>query len=136
VATNNKDFVVKQGIKVATGVTFPDNSVQTTAFTGSAITVGSSFPGSPSSGQMHLDTNTNRVYYYYSSSWYAMANYDDTSTVVNHTHFTGIDENGSVKDIYQYNGNGVSLPALMGTALDGGAPGSTYTITIDGGAAA
>jgi hypothetical protein len=136
VATNNRDFVVKQGIKIATGVTFPDNSVQTTAFTGSAITVGSSFPSSPSNGQMHLDTNSNRVYYYYSSSWYAMANYDDTSTVVNHTHFTGIDEDGSVKDIYQYNGNGVSLPSLMGTTLNGGAPGSTYTITVDGGTAA
>ena len=59
--TNNKDFVVKQGIKVATGVTFPDNSVQTTAFTGSAITVGSTFPVSPSNGAMHLDTNTNRI---------------------------------------------------------------------------
>ena len=135
-ATNNRDFVVKQGIKVATGVTFPDNSVQTTAFTGSSLTVGSSFPGSPSNGQMHLDTNTNRVYYYYSSSWYAMANYDDTATVANHNHYTGLNEDGSVKDVYQYNGNGVSLPALMGTSIDAGGPGSTYTTTIDGGTAA
>lgn len=135
-ATNNRDFVVKQGIKVATGVTFPDNSVQTTAFTGTAITVGSSFPASPSNGQMHLDTNSNRVYYYYSNAWYAMANYDDTATVANHNHYNGVNEDGSVKDIYQYNGNGVSIPALMGTALDGGVPGSTYTVTIDGGAAA
>lgn len=132
----NRDFVVKQGIKVANGITFSDNSVQTTAFTGSSITVGSSFPNNPSNGQMHLDTNTNRVYYYYSSSWYAMANYDDTATVANHNHYTGLDQDGSVKDVYQYNGNGVVLPALMGTALDGGAPSSTYTITIDGGTAA
>ena len=67
-ATTDRDFVVKQGLKVATGVTFPDNSVQTTAFTGSVITVGSSFPVSPSNGAMHLDTNTNRIYYYYSSN--------------------------------------------------------------------
>jgi len=31
VTTNNKDFVVRQGLKVATGVTFPDGTVQTTA---------------------------------------------------------------------------------------------------------
>jgi len=57
VATTNRDFVIKQGIKVATGVTFPDNTVQTTAFTGSVISVGSTFPVSPSNGAMHLDTN-------------------------------------------------------------------------------
>ena len=132
-ATNNKDFVVKQGIKVATGVTFPDNSIQTTAFTGSSLTVGSSFPESPSNGQMHLDTNTNRVYYYYSSFWYAMANYDDTATVADHTHNSA----GFIDSIYQYQGNGASLPALMGTSLDGGGPATiSFTSLIDGGSAA
>lgn len=134
--TTNKDFVVKQGLKVATGVTFPDNSVQTTAFTGSAITVASSFPGSPSSGAMHLDTNTNRIYYYYNSTWSAIANYDDTSTVVDHNHYTGIDESGFIKDVYQYQGNGVSGPWL-GTSLDGGTPAtSSFASVIDGGTAA
>ena len=131
-ATNNKDFVVKQGIRVATGVTFSDNSVQTTAFTGSAITVGSSFPGSPSSGAMHLDTNTNRIYYYYSSTWYAMANYDDTASVTDHNH----NADGFVDNVYQYNGNGVSGPWL-GTSLDGGTPATTsFASVIDGGSAA
>jgi hypothetical protein len=132
VATNNKDFVVKQGIKVATGVTFPDNSVQTTAFTGSAITVGSSFPASPSSGAMHLDTNTNRIYYYYSSTWYAMANYDDTASVTDHNH----NADGFVDSVYQYSANGVSGPWL-GTSLDGGTPAtSSFASIIDGGTAA
>jgi hypothetical protein len=132
VTTNNKDFVVRQGLKVATGVTFSDNSVQTTAFTGSAITVGSTFPVSPSNGAMHLDTNTNRIYYYYSSTWYAMANYDDTATVADHTH----DEAGFVDSIYQYQGNGPVGP-WIGTSLDGGSPATTsFTMTIDGGAAA
>ena len=131
-ATNNKDFVVKQGLKVATGVTFPDNSVQTTAFTGSAITVGSSFPGSPSNGAMHLDTNTNRIYYYYSSTWYAMANYDDTASVTDHNH----NAEGFVDSIYQYQGNGVTGPWL-GTTLDGGTPATTsFASVIDGGSAA
>ena len=131
-ATNNKDFVVKQGLKVATGVTFPDNSVQTTAFTGSAITVGSSFPGSPSSGAMHLDTNTNRIYYYYNSTWSAIANYDDTASVTDHNH----NAEGFVGDIYQYQGNGVTGPWL-GTTLDGGTPATTsFASVIDGGSAA
>jgi hypothetical protein len=132
VATNNRDFVVKQGIKVATGVTFPDNSVQTTAFTGSAITVGSSFPVSPSSGAMHLDTNTNRIYYYYSNTWYAMANYDDTASVTDHNH----NADGFVDSVYQYSANGVSGPWL-GTSLDGGTPAtSSFASIIDGGTAA
>jgi hypothetical protein len=37
VTTNNKDFVVKQGIKVATGVTFPDGTVQQTAYLGGSL---------------------------------------------------------------------------------------------------
>jgi hypothetical protein len=132
VATNNKDFVVKQGLKVATGVTFPDNSVQTTAFTGSAITVGSSFPGSPASGAMHLDTNTNRIYYYYNSTWSAIANYDDTASVTDHNH----NADGFVDNVYQYTGNGVSGPWL-GTSLDGGTPATTsFASVIDGGSAA
>ena len=131
-ATTDKDFVVKQGLKVATGVTFPDNTVQTTAFTGSAITGGSSFPVSPSNGAMHLDTNTNRIYYYYNSTWYAMANYDDTSGVTDHTH----NVDGFVEDIYQYQGNGPVGPWL-GTSLDGGTPATTsFTSVIDGGTAA
>ena len=131
-ATTDKDFVVKQGLKVATGVTFPDNTVQTTAFTGSAITVGASFPVSPSNCAMHLDTNTNRIYYYYNSTWYAMANYDDTSSVTDHTH----NSDGFVEDIYQYQGNGPVGPWL-GTALDGGTPATTsFTSVIDGGSAA
>ena len=130
--TNNKDFVVKQGLKVATGVTFPDNSVQTTAFTGSAITVGSTFPVSPSNGAMHLDTNTNRIYYYYSSTWYAMANYDDTASVTDHNH----NADGFVQDVYTYQGNGPVGPWL-GTSLDGGSPATTsFTMVISGGGAA
>jgi hypothetical protein len=132
VATTNKDFVVKQGLKVAAGVTFPDNTVQTTAFTGSVITVGSSFPVSPSNGAMHLDTNTNRIYYFYNSAWSALANYDDTSSVTDHTH----NSDGFVEDIYQYQGNGPVGPWL-GTALDGGTPATTsFTSVIDGGSAA
>lgn len=132
-ATTNKDFVVKQGLKVATGITFSDNTVQTTAYTGSVITVGPSFPVEPSNGSMHLDTNTNRIYYFYISTWYALANYDDTSSVTDHTHNPTTD---FVEYIYQYQGNGPSGP-LLGTTIDGGSPATTsFTSVIDGGSAA
>jgi hypothetical protein len=133
VATTDKDFVVKQGIKVATGVTFPDNSVQTTAYTGSPLTVGSTFPVSPSNGAMHLDTVTSKIYYYYNSEWNPLANYDDTVSILDHTHNAA----GFVNNTYPYNGNGVTLPAFIWENLDGGSPSTTsFTATIDGGAAA
>lgn len=132
-ATTNKDFVVKQGLRVATGVTFPDNSVQTTAFTGSVVTVGSTFPVSPSSGALHLDTATLKIYYYYNSQWTPLANYDDTVSVLDHTHDSG----GFVDSTYPYNGNGVTLPAFIWENLDGGSPSTTsFTSVIDGGTAA
>jgi hypothetical protein len=106
VATNNRDFVVKQGIKIATGVTFPDNSVQTTAFTGSTLTVGSTFPGSPSNGQLFLYTVTERIYYYLNSEWNPIATYLDAQ--------------------YEYDGNGTTYPTLF-ASLNGGAPNTTFT---------
>jgi hypothetical protein len=86
VATSNKDFVVKQGIRVATGVTFPDNTVQTTAFTGTSITVGNTFPVSPSEGQLFLYSITERVYYYLNNQWNAIATTDDSNELQNHIH--------------------------------------------------
>jgi len=114
VATTNKDFVVKAGLKVATGVTFPDNSVQTTAFTGGGLTVGSSFPESPTNGDLFLYTVTERIYYYYNSEWNPLASYLDAQR--------------------EYDGNGVIYPTLF-AKLDGGTPTSTYDAlpTADGG---
>ncbi len=110
-ATNNKDFVVKQGIKVATGVTFPDNTVQNTA----ALTVGSTFPVSPSNGQLFLYTVTERIYYYLNGEWNPIATYFDAQ--------------------YEYDGNGMTYPTLFAT-LNGGAPNTTFTNALpsaDGG---
>jgi hypothetical protein len=81
---------------------------------------------------MHLDTNTNRIYYYYDSVWSAMANYDDTASVTDHNH----NADGFVQDVYEYQGNGPVGPWL-GTALDGGTPATTsFAMVIDGGSAA
>ena len=105
-ATTDRDFVVKAGLKVATGVTFPDNSVQTTAFTGNALTVGSTFPVSPSNGNLFLYTVTERIYYYYNGEWNPIATYLDAQS--------------------QYDGNGITYPTLY-ALLDGGSPSTVFT---------
>ena len=104
-ATTNKDFVVKAGLKVATGVTFPDNSVQTTAFTGNALTVGSTFPVSPSNGNLFLYTVTERIYFYYDGEWVPIATYLDAQS--------------------EYDGNGITYPTLF-AKLDGGSPSTVF----------
>lgn len=114
--TTNKDFAVKQGIRVATGVTFPDNSVQTTAYTGqgATLTVGTTFPESPSNGQLFLYTVTERIYYYLNSTWTPIASYLDAQNPID--------------------GNGIVYPDLY-ALLDGGSPSTTYSLVIDGGSA-
>lgn len=110
-ATSNKDFVVKAGLKVATGVTFPDNTTQSTA----SLTVGSTFPASPANGQLFLYTVTERIYYYLGNEWYPIANYLDAQS--------------------EYDGNGMVYPTLFAT-LNGGAPNTTFTNALpsaDGG---
>jgi len=115
VATTNKDFVVKAGLKVATGVIFPDDTVQTTAFTGGGLTVGDTFPQSPSSGDLFLYTTTERIYFYYNAEWTPVATYLDAQR--------------------EYDGNGITYPTLF-AKLDGGAPNTTFTNAVpqvDGG---
>lgn len=130
-ATTNKDFVVKAGLKVATGVTFPDGSVQTSAAT--AVNVGSSFPVSPTNGQMHFNTGTGKLYYYYNSEWTALADYADTQNIINHTH----DQQGFVDNTYPYDGNSPTFPAFVWESLDGGSPSTaSWDMTIDAGAVA
>lgn len=134
-ATTTKNFKVTRGLTVAAeGITFSDGSTQTTAGGGSSLTIAATFPGSPSNGAMHLDTVSNRIYYYYGSQWYAIANYDDTLNVTEHTHTP----QGFLGDTYLYNGNGVTLPAVLDSwsPLDGGTPSSSYDVIIDGGTAA
>ena len=78
--TTNKDFVVKHGLRVGTGVTFPDNSVQTTAADGTAefLKLFASNPGSAVNGQIYYNTAENRPLAYYNGSWHTIAYIEDT----------------------------------------------------------
>ena len=68
-ATSNRDFVVKNGLRVATGVTFGDATTQTVAYDNTKlITIPSpSFPSNPVIGQLYLDSANGRTYIYYNS---------------------------------------------------------------------
>lgn len=114
-ATTDKDFVVKAGIKVATGVTFPDNTTQTTAFTGGGLTVGNAFPESSNNGDLFLYTETERIYFYYNAEWTPVATYLDAQR--------------------EYDGNGMTYETLF-AKLDGGSPSTDFANAVpaaDGG---
>lgn len=80
-ATTNKDFVVKHGLRVGTeGITFPNNTVQTTAADGTAefLKLFASNPGSAVNGQIYYNSETNRPYAYNNGNWYTIAYIEDT----------------------------------------------------------
>lgn len=115
-ATVNRDFVVKHGLQVATGITFSDDTVQTTAYDPNLLIspTSSSEPESPVNGQLYFNTTKQRLEIYFNGSWFVLAFYNDVL--------------GS--DIGD--GNGVETPLITGT-MNGGYPSSTYNTTIDGG---
>jgi hypothetical protein len=120
VATTNRDFRVKHGIAVAEGGTFGGTvSVATPTENGHATTKqyvdnlvgtvvvasGSTFPASPTNGQLFYDTATDHLYIYYSSTWTSIAMYNDgTGLVVSIFKDAGYyDEAGDYTDSGYYN---------------------------------
>ena len=98
-ATDNKDFKVKNGLAVTNGGTFGGavtvgtptiaSHAATKAYVDSltgSMAVSSTAPSSPTNGTQWLDTGTNRVNFYYDGSWYTQATIDDTNTLSEHIH--------------------------------------------------
>jgi hypothetical protein len=144
-ATENKDFKVKNGLVVASGGTFggtvvvgtpTENShAATKAYVDSStgISVGSTAPSSPSNGKQWLDTTTNRVNFYYDGSWYTQATIDDTNTLPEHIHDTAIDGTGFIVSQFREGG---SFNSPLGVGVDAGGPSTTeWTVVFDGGSA-
>ena len=73
-ATTNKDFVVKNGLRVATGVIFGDSTTQTTAYdhTKNTVPSGTTFPNSPITGQLFFKTDTGKLHIYF-NAWLELA---------------------------------------------------------------
>ena len=92
-------------------------------------------PETSTVGAMYYNVNQEALKFFNGEKWFTMASIDDLSTkFVNHTH----DEAGFVKDVYQYDGNGVIPPKSFDSwsTLDGGDPTSGFLQTIDGGTVA
>lgn len=143
-ATVDKDFKVKNGLVVNNGGTFGGavtvgaptlaSHAATKEFVESligSIPVGATAPSSPTNGQQWLDTNTNRLNFYYNGSWYTQATIDDTNNLPQHIHDTSIDGTGFIVTQF-YEGGSFNSP--LGIGLDAGGPGTTeWTVVFDGG---
>ena len=143
-ATENKDFKVKNGLAVANGGTFGGAvTVGTPTIAAHAATkeyvdsltgsmaVSSTAPSSPTNGTQWLDTGTNRVNFYYNGAWYTQATIDDTNNLPQHIHDTAIDGTGFIVSQF-YEGGSFNSP--LGVGLDAGGPDSTvWTVVFDGG---
>ena len=143
--TTNRDFKVKHGLSVAEGGTF-----------GSAVTVGtptenghaatklyvdslevlvetaSSAPVSASNGQLYVDTQENRLAFYYNGQWNTLALLNDTIEIAQHIHDTSIGGTGLIvstfKDAGFYNEAGAEEDAGFYNT-------NSWSVTYDGGIA-
>jgi hypothetical protein len=108
VATNNKDFKVKNGLNVALGGSFGGTVTGATptekthaatklyVYNLACIVVGDTPPESPSNGKMWFDTVTERLNIYYGSQWVPQATLEDSSELQDHIHDTSIDGSGLI----------------------------------------
>ena len=143
-ATVDKDFRVKNGLVVANGGTFGDAvtvgapTLASHAATKEyidlrAIAVSDTAPSSPINGSQWLDTNVNRVNFYYGGTWYTSATMDDALVIHQHIHDTAIDGNGLVVSTFMDAG----IPGdPQGTSAAAGDPDTTvFEDIFDGGTA-
>ena len=143
-ATVDKDFKVKNGLVVANGGTFGDAvtvgapTLASHAATKEyidlrAIVVSDTAPSSPINGSQWLDTNVNRVNFYYGGTWYTSATMDDALVIHQHIHDTAIDGSGLVVSTFMDAG----IPGdPQGTSAAAGDPDTTvFEDIFDGGTA-
>lgn len=147
-ATDSKDFKVKNGLQVTGGGSFGDavvvgtptepNHAVTVEYLESqlaetSVPVDNVSPASPSNGDMWFDTLTQRLNVYYGGSWLTIAAIDDTLNIPQHIHDTAIDGSGLIVSTFT-SGGGFNSP--QGSPVDGGGPETTeWTLVLDGGSA-
>ena len=143
-ATVEKDFKVKNGLIVANGGSFGGAvEVGTPTLNAHAATkeyidvrsmvVSDTAPSTPINGSQWLDTNVNRVNFYYEGTWYTSATMDDTLVIHQHIHDTAIDGSGLVVSVFQDAG---TPGDPQGTPAASGDPSTTvFEEIFDGGSA-
>ena len=113
-ATTNRDFKVKHGLSVAEGGTFGQAvTVGTPTENGHAATklyvdskpllvaTASTAPESASNGQLYVDTQENRLAFYYNGQWNTIALLNDTIDIAQHIHDTSIDGTGLIVSTFK-----------------------------------
>lgn len=129
-ATDNKDFKVKNGLIVTNGGSFGGTVTVATPVSGSdattkdyvdslvasvSVPVDNIPPLSPSNGDLWLDTVTERIHVYYNSQWVAIATLEDAEFLQDHIHDTAIDGTGQIVSVFVsggfYNDPGVMVSA-------------------------
>ena len=147
-ATSDKDFKVKNGLNVALGGTFGGTVTVATPTLGihaatkdyvdSAVSTptvptGASNPESATNGDLFLNTNESRLYYYYNSTWYSVALLQDTLEIPQHIHDTAIDGTGLIVSTFKDAG---LVTEAAGEAEDAGLYNTnSWSVTWDGGIA-
>lgn len=147
-ASESKDFKVKNGLLVTDGGSFGGTVVVATpteathattkayvdALAGNPVVdIQSEAPASPVSGQMYLDSDTGRLVIYDGTDWITFATLTDAETVPQHIHDTAIGGSGLVVSTFIDAG---FYNSPSGAALDAGFYNTnSWEITYDGGSA-
>lgn len=143
-ATSNKDFRVKNGIRVAgdaivggtisASVPTEDSHVVTKSYldaNAGKVPVSATAPSSPTDGMLWFDTTLERVNVYYSGFWITIATIADAEVLQDHIHDTSIEGNGLISTTFVEGGT-VSDPQSL--AVQAGSPSTTdWDTTWSGG---
>ena len=108
-ATVNKDFKVKHGLNVAEGGTFgqavvvgtpTENTHATTKLYVDSkpllVATSSTAPADAVNGQLYVDTQENRLLFFYNGQWNTLALLQDTLEIAQHIHDTAIGGTGLI----------------------------------------
>jgi len=143
-ATDNKDFKVKNGLAVANGgifggtVTVAAPTQNTHAATKQYVdekeifvATESSAPDTAVNGQLYIDTITNRLAFYVNGVWHTLTTFNDIQDIPQHIHDTAIDGTGFIVSQYQdagYYNDASATPVDAGNYNT-----NSWTVTWDGG---
>jgi hypothetical protein len=108
-ATVNKDFKVKHGLNVAEGGTFgsavvvgtptENTHAATKLYVDSKpllVATASTSPADAVNGQLYVDTQENRLLFFYNGQWNTLALLQDTLEIAQHIHDTAIGGTGLI----------------------------------------
>ena len=127
--TTNNNFRVRNGIEVNGNAVVSgtitaadpvsDSHIATKGYVDSVAipAVADTAPSTPESGQLWLDTISNRLHIFDGTSWLVMALIEDANYLQDHIHDTSIDGDGRIVSIF----------------VEGGTPETSYFFTYEAG---